>query len=96
MMLQPQKMQCIAYMRTNVMRCYMYLCVTVIDAMGKPETAVLSGNFRWLGDYDECIGIRASINKSGAITHPWKGQYCTANFKLAPVGKVCKLFYTLV
>ena len=79
-----------AYMRVNIIR-YFY---TVIDAMGKPETAVLSGNFRWLGDYDECIGIRASINNSGTITHPWKGQYCTANFKLAPVGKVCKLFYT--
>ena len=60
--------------------------------MGKPETSVLSGNFKWLGSYDECVDIRASINESGEITHPWKGQYCTTVFKLKPLGKVLLVY----
>lgn len=56
--------------------------------MGKPETGILGGNFKWLGSYDECVAVQAAFNESGEITYPWKGQYCTAIFKLENLAKV--------
>ena len=67
--------------------CILYL-ISVVDAIGKPDSGILGGNFRWLGSFDECVDVRAAINKSGAITYPWKGQYCTAHIGLKHVGKV--------
>ena len=66
----------------------------MVDAIGKPASGLLGGNFRWLGSFDECVDVRAAINQSGEITHPWKGQYCTAHFGLKYVGKVS--FYVAI
>ena len=54
--------------------CHLYNAV--IDAMGKPTSGLLEGHFTWLGSYDECIQIQATVND----TEPIKGQYCSAVF----------------
>ena len=57
--------------------CYFtILYIAVIDAMGKPTSGLLEGHFTWLGSYDECIQIQATVND----TEPIKGQYCSAVF----------------
>ena len=67
----------------------------MLDAFGKPESGILDGNFKWLGSYDECIHIGAAVNRSGAITYAWKGEYCTTQFSLDKVFKVTVLFIYL-
>ena len=49
---------------------------------------MLDGNLNWMGAYDQCIAVGAAINKSGAITYPWKGRYCSTQFKLDKIAKV--------
>ena len=56
---------------------------SVIDAIGKPPSGLLSYKLLWLGDYDECVKIEATVNRSGVVTVPYKGRYCKASFKLA-------------
>ena len=70
--------------------------ILVVDAIGKPPSGILGGNFKWLGSFDECVDVKAAINKSGEITYPWKGQYCTAHFGLKHVGKVCMLYNIMI
>ena len=50
--------------------------------MGKPGSGVLDGNLKWLGSYDECFAVDATVNRSGIITSPFSGQYCSASFKV--------------
>ena len=52
----------------------------VVDAIGKPHTGLLEGDFTWLGSYDECVATEATVNVSGDITHPYRGRYCTSSF----------------
>ena len=57
--------------------------------MGKPPSGVLNGDVKWLGSYDECLAVEASVNISGEMTTPYKGQYCSATFTVGngrPVG----------
>ena len=54
--------------------CHLY--IAVIDAMGKPTSGLLEGHLTWLGSYDECIQIQATVND----TEPIKGKYCSAVF----------------
>ena len=54
----------------------------VIDAMGKPASGIMDGHLVWLGSYDECVAIEATVNISGAVTHPYKGRYCKPSFKI--------------
>ena len=58
---------------------------SVIDAFGKPPSGLLNYRLQWLGDYDECVKIEATVNRSGAVTVPYKGRYCKASFKIADV-----------
>ena len=51
--------------------------------MGKPPSGLLDFKIIWLGSYDECVTIEATINSSGILTSPYKGRYCKASFKLA-------------
>ena len=55
---------------------------SVIDAMGKPASGIMDGHLVWLGSYDECVAIEATVNTSGAVTHPYKGRYCKPSFKI--------------
>lgn len=58
-----------------------------VDAMGKPPSDLLDFHITWLGDYDECVAIAASVNKSGDIISPFNGRYCLGSFPLGPGGQ---------
>jgi len=53
----------------------------MIDAAGKPSAGIETGNFVWIGSYDECVNITATVftgpNQTNP-THPFKGKYCNA------------------
>ena len=69
--------------------------VEVLDAMGKPPSGLLNGAVKWLGSYDECLAVEATVNISGEITLPFKGQYCSATFTAGngkPVSKNTYMF----
>ena len=65
---------------------------SVIDGMGKPASGIMDGHLVWLGSYDECVAIEATVNNSGAITHPYKGRYCKPSFKIGS-GQVNSVLY---
>ena len=54
--------------------------------MGKLPSGLLDSHTRWLGSYDECIGIEASVEVSGVATSPYKGRYCTTELQVGPIG----------
>ena len=61
--------------------------------MGKPPSGLLNGDLKWLGSYDECFAVEASVNVSGEMTTPYKGQYCSATFKMGSERPVYFLTY---
>ncbi|GBN49966.1 hypothetical protein AVEN_98912-1, partial [Araneus ventricosus] len=60
--------------------CYM------LDSYGKPESGILTGNIKWLGQYDECVDIQAP-SKDNTGVEGFRGKYCTLQvpLKLGPV-----------
>ena len=58
---------------------------SVIDAMGKPSSNLLGMHLKWVGSYDECMKVIATVNISGEITSPYKGKYCGASLKTSKV-----------
>ena len=63
--------------------------------MGKPPSGLLDFKIVWLGSYDECIAVEATVNTTGVITNPYKGRYCKASFKIAS-GQVEFPYYRFV
>ncbi|KAL3870228.1 hypothetical protein ACJMK2_038305 [Sinanodonta woodiana] len=61
--------------------------IRFIDAIGKPESAILDGNLIWTGSYDECINTQAIVylNASAQIgpSYPYWGQYCLVSIPLS-------------
>ncbi|GFY77750.1 nose resistant to fluoxetine protein 6 [Trichonephila inaurata madagascariensis] len=49
--------------------------IRMLDSYGKPESGILNGNLKWLGEYEECINIfvphKPNTNKGG-----FRGKYC--------------------
>ena len=59
----------------------------MLDAFGKPNTGLKSYQFKWLGDYDECLATDAAdyhLTKDGWKPGPTKfsGRYCAVNIPL--------------
>ncbi|KAF8796912.1 Nose resistant to fluoxetine protein 6 like protein [Argiope bruennichi] len=56
----------------------------MLDSYGKPESGILLGNLRWLGDYDECVGIYAPAkgNQENITVGNFHGRYCTLQVPL--------------
>ena len=50
--------------------------------MGKPASGFMDGNLKWLGSYDECFAVEATVNNSGVITAPFTGRYCLTSFSV--------------
>ncbi|XP_071040695.1 nose resistant to fluoxetine protein 6-like [Parasteatoda tepidariorum] len=46
----------------------------MLDSFGKPESGILEGNVKWLGDFDECKSVYAPRNRGRG---GFQGQYCT-------------------
>ncbi|XP_033732782.1 nose resistant to fluoxetine protein 6-like [Pecten maximus] len=53
----------------------------MIDASGKPPTAVLQGNLKWTGSFDECLALK----DMGRGPRTFDGKYCTATVSLEEV-----------
>ncbi|XP_060604940.1 nose resistant to fluoxetine protein 6-like isoform X2 [Ruditapes philippinarum] len=51
--------------------------VKMIDSTGKPGSDILEGNFRFVGNWEECRGVHAVENDTNMITNPYTGKYCT-------------------
>ncbi|XP_076353848.1 nose resistant to fluoxetine protein 6-like isoform X2 [Tachypleus tridentatus] len=64
--------------------------VLVLDAVGKPTSGFLRGNFYWLGSYKECIEVSAPqdvVNGTGVTFEGFSGQYCQSNWFVKIFGK---------
>ncbi|GFU10738.1 nose resistant to fluoxetine protein 6 [Trichonephila clavipes] len=53
----------------------------MFDSYGKPESGVLNGNVKWLGEYFECLEIRAPP-KPYEDVGGFQGKYCTLQIPL--------------
>lgn len=47
----------------------------VIDATGKPPADIFGGNLIWLGVYEECLSVQASVAVNNT-SYNFGGQYC--------------------
>ncbi|WAR03140.1 NRF6-like protein [Mya arenaria] len=48
----------------------------------KVPTGIINGNLLWVGDYQECVNVTATVYtgpKRTQPTHPFTGQYCTTD-----------------
>ena len=54
--------------------------ISVMDAYGKPESGIFTGDWKWLGSYDECLKVEAQVYTSAMPTTLYQGQYCKAKF----------------
>ncbi|GFT17788.1 nose resistant to fluoxetine protein 6 [Nephila pilipes] len=48
----------------------------MLDAYGKPESGILRGNLKWLGDYDECLKVYAPPDTKTEAGN-FHGKYCS-------------------
>ncbi|CAL1277769.1 unnamed protein product [Larinioides sclopetarius] len=48
----------------------------MLDSFGKPESGILLGNFKWLGEYDECLKIYAPPDGKSGVGD-FHGKYCS-------------------
>ncbi|GBM27687.1 Nose resistant to fluoxetine protein 6 [Araneus ventricosus] len=53
----------------------------MVDSFGKPESALLLGNSKWLGEYDECLKVYAPPNGKTGVGD-FHGKYCTISIPL--------------
>ncbi|GBN16297.1 hypothetical protein AVEN_86381-1, partial [Araneus ventricosus] len=53
----------------------------MLDSFGKPESGLLIGNLKWIGEYDECLGIKAPRVEYTSIGG-FRGRYCTLQIPL--------------
>ncbi|KAG8183840.1 hypothetical protein JTE90_025723 [Oedothorax gibbosus] len=51
----------------------------MLDSYAKPERGIFQGNLRWLGDFNECVGVYAprKTTESNKTVGDFHGQYCT-------------------
>ncbi|GIY98686.1 nose resistant to fluoxetine protein 6 [Caerostris extrusa] len=50
--------------------------IKMLDSYGKPESGILLGNLKWIGEYDECIKAYAP-QKEDTNMGGFHGKYCT-------------------
>ncbi|GBM27686.1 Nose resistant to fluoxetine protein 6 [Araneus ventricosus] len=53
----------------------------MVDSFGKPESGILLGNSKWLGEYDECLKIYAPPKGKTGLGD-FHGKYCTLSIPL--------------
>ncbi|GBN22298.1 hypothetical protein AVEN_106738-1, partial [Araneus ventricosus] len=70
----------------NCISSYADHALQVLDSYGMPESGILGGNLKWLGQYDECVGVQAP-SKENTSVGGFRGKYCTLQvpLKLGPV-----------
>ena len=63
--------------------CVAYSSFPVLDSDGEMQAGMLNGNFHWLGNYAQCMSVKASgANVTGleAAKHDFDGRYCRAYY----------------
>ena len=60
----------------------MNVAFPVFDSFGKPESGLLSGNYKWQGSYPECTKIHQEYNNSNG-KQTFNGRYCVARLGLS-------------
>ncbi|WAR03139.1 NRF6-like protein [Mya arenaria] len=61
--------------------------IKMFDADTKLPSGFLMGNLLWIGDYEECVNVTATIyvgQNRTLPTHPFTGQFCTTAIPLGP------------
>ncbi|XP_055947333.1 nose resistant to fluoxetine protein 6-like [Argiope bruennichi] len=53
----------------------------MVDSYGKPESGILLGNFKWLGEYDECLKVYAPPKGKTGLGD-FHGKYCALEIPL--------------
>lgn len=74
----------------------MLIFPTVIDSSAKFVDGMLSGTMASLGEYDQCVNIKARESKKGKNFGKvmFTGQYCALDIKL-PIPPVKPRYYKL-
>ncbi|KAI0240623.1 hypothetical protein LSAT2_008625 [Lamellibrachia satsuma] len=57
--------------------------ITMLDSDGQLQAGLLNGNFHWLGNYEQCMYVKASgANVTGLVAakHDFDGRYCRAYY----------------
>ncbi|KAI0232870.1 hypothetical protein LSAT2_016846, partial [Lamellibrachia satsuma] len=65
--------------------CAAYSSFLVLDSDGEMQAGILNGNFHWLGNYEQCMSVKASgANVTGleAAKHDFDGRYCRAYYRV--------------
>ncbi|CAH1800194.1 unnamed protein product [Owenia fusiformis] len=68
--------------------------VNMFDASGKPESGILKGNIFWIGQYEQCLSVKAERNMtinnatSSEMEHLFNGEYCKVTVGLTPPEEV--------
>ena len=52
--------------------------ITVLDATAKVPSGLLQGNGIQLGDFDQCLGVRARVQLDTGSVVKIQGKYCLA------------------
>lgn len=64
----------------------------MLDSYSKPESGILEGNFKWLGDYSECIQLKAPLEPNSTAGN-FQGKYCTLALSVPVANNVS--FYSI-
>ncbi|KAG8198740.1 hypothetical protein JTE90_023505 [Oedothorax gibbosus] len=59
----------------------------MLDSYGKPESGLLRGQLKWLGDYNECLDSYASYDETYQ-QGGFRGQYCSITVSVPFANKV--------
>ncbi|XP_069115501.1 uncharacterized protein [Argopecten irradians] len=54
----------------------------MLDAAGKPTPGLLKGSLHMMGNYDECVAIKANLFTEDNTTRTFGGRYCRVAFDL--------------
>ncbi|GFR30456.1 nose resistant to fluoxetine protein 6 [Trichonephila clavata] len=80
-LLQPATNKCsedLTYLQRNTSILW---TMKMLDSYGKPGSGILSGNIKWLGDYDECVGVYVPPQENSSLGD-FQGRYCGIDFSL--------------
>ncbi|XP_033763774.1 nose resistant to fluoxetine protein 6-like [Pecten maximus] len=60
----------------------------MIDSWGKPNAGILTGSTKWIGSFDQCLGVQPDVQ--GAT--PFEVGYCAANIPFQINGQAVSLY----
>lgn len=71
----------------------------MLDAFGKPSAGLMKGVFQWVGNYEECLDVRADVARPRQFTHrprdsrvQFGAKYCRV---VVPVGHFINITFSV-